>query len=169
MSKLYLVGFFHVDGFGSDSVETPLTGNSHKQYARLEAAISERHPGKKANRFGSRIESRDKDNPGWIELFPGMTLHQMFEDQDGNSEPVRKVGTVFFSSSPFEIALLLNRSVGGVKVRLLPLLRTDGVVTFSNVINAQLPAADVSRLIAEVLGSDARDIKLNIRDKNPKL
>lgn len=165
-NKNYLVGFYHVEGFGPDSVETELFGSPREQYIRLDNEIRKRHPNKKTVRFGSRVESRDGES-NWVEIFPGMTLRQIFLGADGKTENVsRKIGSVFFNSSPFEIGLLFSPASGRIQVQLLPKLRSEGVVRFSNSINPGQPASELLQIVREVLGNDARDIRLNLREKH---
>jgi len=164
-AKTVLVGFFEVPGFGPDIVETPITGKPSEQYARLQAAIRARHPKvdpKGIIKKGSVIETRTDTNP-FIEMFPGQTLSQLFRDDDGAPEAFLEVGRVFFCGSPGNIRLIFSRASGAVMIHIMPILRNDSVVRFSNKISPQRQASELPALIEEVLGKDAHKLELRLR------
>ena len=164
-SKTVLVGFFDVPGFGPDVVETPIAGKPSEQYSRLLTAIRARHPSadpKAIIKKGSIIETRTGEN-SFIEMFPGQTLSQLFRDDDGAPEAFLEIGRVFFCGSPGNIRLIFSRASGAVMIHIMPLLRNDSVVRFSNKISPQRQASELPKLIEEVLGKDARKLELRLR------
>lgn len=163
--KNVIIGYYHVEGYGVDTAETELVGHPSEMYAKMLTIMRKRHPGlheKAIVRTGSRVETRDETNPGFIELFPGMTIRQIFEGAEGSA---RKIGQVFFQSDPFEIMLILSAATGKVSLRLHPLMSHSGVVSFSNQIDPQVEASNLVKIVTGILGNDARDLKLSIREK----
>lgn len=165
--KRVIVGFFRVPDVGPDSVETPLTGNGKRDYATLQAAIEKKYPKAKKGsikRVGSVVEMRDESN-AYIEVTPGMTIGQLFgaSETEENAETNRTIGRVFFNGSPADVVLVFLKAQGFVRLQLSPLLRGEGPMRFSNQINAQRQVSEVPQLVKEILGGDARDLKLKFR------
>jgi hypothetical protein len=165
--KRVIVGFYNVPEFGSDNVETEVKGTPREQYARLDAAIQKRHPKHKGKmkRLGSTIEVRSGSDD-YVDLTAGMTIGQIFQDEEGIDDPVRTVGRVFVSGAPYDVLLVYTKAAGTVRVRLNPVLKNmgSGVVRFSNQINGQLLAKELPQLIADVIGAEARRLVLRFRD-----
>lgn len=172
----FLVGFFDVQDFGPDVAEVPCTGNGPRDNAALMAAIRAKHP-KQARcaacirKTGSTIETRDpNEDPGYIDLDSGATLRQLFDAEDP-SQPLRTsrlIGRAFFSGTPCNVVLTFNRSSGAVGVTLLPRIKIgDSVIKFGNAINPQQLVSELPRLVKEVLGHDARNIVLKVRESKP--
>jgi hypothetical protein len=151
MTKNYLVGYYLVNGV-PDSVETPIIGNPRAEKAKLTELIHDKHPNARTGTIlpnGQVIDSRSATDPGFITLYDGQTIRQLFKGVEGEDLGSRRIGTVFFSGSPFEIELVF--SAGVVKVRLLPKLRTDSIVQFSNQLDAQRQVSEIPKIITEVL------------------
>lgn len=167
--KNVFVGFFEVPGVGLDSVETPLEGKPSEQYARLNALIRRKHPTCKQDirRLGCVAEVRSDENPGYVELTPGMVLSQIFKG-DADGECTRKIGRVFFQGAPFNIMLQFLRAQGAVTIVLRGVLRGDGDIRFGNKINPQRLATELPKLVEEVLGGEAKGLKLDLREVSPK-
>ena len=165
MTKNFLVGYYIVAGV-PDSVETPIIGNPRLEKAQLSQAIRTKHPtatDKQIVSNGSVIEARDASDPGFIEVYAGQTIRQLFKGTQGEDIFSRRIGTVFFSGAPFEVELTL--SAGVVKVRLLPKLRNDSIVQFSNKLDAQRAVAEIPKLIIEVLEPrNIRALQFKFRD-----
>jgi|GEM_PF-5926181 len=167
MENKVFVGFFIIDG-QPDSVEVPLTGNGERDRAALAKAIRDRHPKAKdiipnGTRFGTT-----SDTTGFIEATPGMVLRNLFSmDNVGNVDPLRSIGRVFFSGAPYDVQLNLLRAQGAVTVTLKPRVSgaNHGSIRFSNQLNPQTLVDDLHRILSEVLGRDARELVLDIREK----
>jgi len=167
-----IVGFFDVKGFGPDSVEVPVTGNGPRDYAALQAAILARHPGvhrRDIARTGSRIEQRTGTTQNYLGEVPGQTIRQLFDGALALDKPMPAVllGRCFFNGAPYDIALLFSRSSGQAGVVLRPRVPTAGIVSFQNKINPMILVTELPQLIREILGNDARDIRLNTRPPAP--
>lgn len=157
--KNVLVGFYRVPNFGPDSVSTPLVGSPKQQLAKLDAAILAKHPRAGLSvRFGTVIEP---EGNGAIEIVPGAVLANLFAE----TQTTRKIGRVWFAGGPFDIQLGFNRAHGAITVTLRGVLRDTGDIRFSNHISPQRAAEELPDLVNEVLGSDAREVKLNITYK----
>lgn len=164
--KTYLIGYFTVAG-SPDSVETPVIGNAAEEKRSIIRLARQKHPKADSTTFvltGTRFETREDKAPGFIEVLPGQTLRQLFQDIDGNDIGQRMIGTVFFSGEPYEVNLVFNRNGGVVSVLLAPQLPHGGPVRFQNPINPQRSISELEVIIREVLGSDVRDLRLNIRE-----
>lgn len=151
MTKNFLVGYYLVAGV-PDSVETPIIGNPKAEKAKLAALIRARHPGVADGSIlpnGQVIDARDPSDPGFVIVYDGQTIRQLFKGPQGEDLSSRRIGLVFFSGSPFEIELVF--SAGVVKVRLLPKLRHDSIVQFSNQLDAQRQVSELPKIITEVL------------------
>lgn len=160
--KIFLVGFFQVEGHGQDCVETPVIGNPKEEHARLISLIRRKHPKSKSiTKTGESIENRDGENgAGHIQLTPGQTLGGLF----GSTETLRCVGQCWFSGAPYSIVLSYYRAQSCIGVVLRARLSKDGDIRLGNRINPQRLASELPQVIDEVLGREARDIKLNIRE-----
>jgi len=165
-SKVF-IGFFLVDG-QPDSAQVPLTGNGERDRRTLAAAIRARHPdAKDIIPNGTRFETVT-DERGFIDSTPGMVLRNVFNvDAVGTIDPLRVVGRVFFSGAPYDVQLNLLRAQGVVVVTLKPRVTgaNHGSIRFSNQLNPQTLLEDFPRILAEVLGRDARNLELDIREK----
>lgn len=171
-TQTVLVGFFDVKGFGPDSVEVPITGNGPRDYAALQTAILAKHNGSHRNeitRTGSKIEQRTGTTQNYLGDVPGQTIRQLFDGALALDKPLPAVllGRCFFSGTPYDIALLFSRSSGQAGVVLRPRVPTAGVVSFQNKINPMILVTELPQLIREILGNDARDIRLNTRPPAP--
>lgn len=159
-----LVGFWRVDGT-EHSNETPLSGNGIRDKELLRTDIGKQHPNaKEILPLGTRIETRTSENT-FVEVTPGAVLRNIFDGPEGKDDPIRKVGQVWFSGSPYDIVLLHARAQGCVLVRLQPRLPTTGPVKFSNELSPQKLLTELPTLLAGVFGGDAREMKLNIRER----
>lgn len=163
-----LVGFYEVDGYGADSVETPSTQDGKRDYDTLARLIKERHPKATSfHRIGSKFEIRDGTNLGPVEIPAGSTIGQLFLNEDNRIEAAREIGKVFFNGTPQKIMLVFLRAQGHVAVRLHPDLHTEGVVYFPNKFSPQRLATELPEIIRSILGQDAREMKLNFREATP--
>lgn len=163
-----LVGFWRVDGT-EHSNEVKLSGNGAKDKETLRLNIKTRFPGaKELLPLGTRIETRTHETE-FIEVTPGAVLRNIFGSPEGKEDPIRKVGQVWFSGSPYEIVLMHARAKGCVMVRLQPRLPSTGPVRFSNELNPQRLLTELPSLLTGVFGGDARDMKLNIRERSNKI
>lgn len=151
--------------------EVPCTGKGRTDYAALMAVMRRKHPlvsEGDLRRTGSVIEVRDDTNPGWIEVAPGLTLRQLFDPATVEEQPAtsREIGRVFFNGTPCRILLTFQRGAGSCGVTLLPRIKMgDSTINFSNQINPQQLASTLPDILAGVLGSDARALELNLREK----
>lgn len=166
MKKNFLVGFYIVNGV-PDSVETPIIGNPKAERAKLGTLIKARHPTVKDADIipgGSVVEARDESDPGYIVTFSGQTIRQLFIGNKGEDLASRRIGSVFFSGAPFVVEAVFSR--GSTRIRLLPRLRNDSIVSFSNSINPQRAVTELPALVTEIL--EPRNIKeLTFRFRNP--
>ena len=160
-----LVGFWRVDGV-EQSNEIRISGKGgHADKASLGADIRAQFPAAtEILPLGTKIETRS-NRTAFIEATPGMVLRNIFTDAEGKDDPVRKVGEVWFSGAPYEVVLLFSRAQGAVLVKLYPRITAVGAIRFSNQINPQRLLTELPKLLAEVFGNDARDLKLNIRER----
>ncbi len=167
-----IIGFYNVPGFGPDSVETAVEGQPRDQYARLDALILTRHKNAKGvKRFGSTVELRNGDSDGFIDLRDGLTIGQIFENEETQeAEALRTVGTVFVNGTPHNVVLVLSRALGTVRVQLLPVLKNIGAgpTRFSNQIQSARLATELPQLLKDIIGKDGRDLKLRFREAKPK-
>jgi hypothetical protein len=162
-----LVGFWRVDGV-EHSNETKLSGNGLRDKELLLVDIKKQHPSaKEILSLGTRIEQRTPET-AFIEVTPGAVLRNIFDGPDGKEDPIRNVGDVWFSGAPYEVVLMHSRAQGCVLVRLQPRLASTGPVKFSNQLNPQRLLTELPNLLAEVFGSDARALRLNIRERANK-
>lgn len=163
--KNYLIGFFEVPGVGRDSVEVPLTGVGSTDYANLADAIRAKYPHADIRRrVGSHIESRDENDPGFIETHPGMTLRQLFEGKaDGTSDLVRKVGRVHFNGIRSDIFLLFVQARGTVSVSVRPLLKSEGVANFQVNISPQRQVDELPQILGDLFGAAGRELNLLLK------
>lgn len=162
--KNILIGFYQVEGSGQDSVEVPLTGNGGNDYTALANAIAAKYPGKKVNRVGSRIESRDENEPGFIEVYPGMTLKQLFdENAKGTSDLARRIGRVHLNGILSDVFLLFVQARGTVSVSVRPLLKSEGVANFQVNISPQRQVDELPSILNDLFGAAGRELNLLIR------
>lgn len=167
--KRVMVGFFNVPGVGPDSVETPIVGNPKQEYAALQKLIERKHRLPNIRRIGSVVETRDAENPGYLEIHPGATLAQLFlAKHAANVEQARRIGSAFIAGHPFFLFLILSRAEGRVIVEARGALSGSGNIRFPNKISANRLASELPMMVEEVLGSEARNIKLNLREVAPK-
>lgn len=164
-----LVGFWRVDGV-EHSNETKLSGNGLKDKETLLTGIKKAHSGaKEILSLGTRIEQRSAET-AFIEVTPGAVLRNIFDGPEGKEDPIRKVGEVWFSGSPYEVVLMHSRAQGCVLVRLQPRLASAGsAIKFSNQLNPQRSLSELPTLLAEVFGSDGRALRLNIRERSEQI
>src|SRR5262245_3935431 len=159
-----LVGFWRVDGV-EHSNETKLTNNGLVDKESLLQAIKDQFPkAKEILSLGTKIEVRTAEN-AFVEVSPGAVLRNIFTDPEGHEDPLRIVGQVWFAGSPYEVVLMFARAQGCVFVRLHPRILSTGTIKFSNQLNPQRLLTELPSLLAEVFGGEARDLKLNIREK----
>lgn len=164
MSYPVLVGFWRVDGV-EHSNETKALGKGAEEKFALAQAIRAQFPdAKEILPIGTKIEIRTEEN-AFIEAIPGAVIRNIFSNPEGHEDPIRLVGQVWFSGFPYEIVLRHSRAEGCVFVRLHPRLPSTGIIKFSNQLSPQRLLTELPSLLNEVLGSDARDLRLNIREK----
>lgn len=159
-----LVGFWRVDGT-EHSNEVRLTGKGRLDRMALGADLKKTFPNaKEIIPLGTRIELRSNAT-AFVLAEPGAVLRNIFTSAEGKEDPVKNIGTVWFQGAPFEVLLLFSRANGAVLVNLKPRVVNYGMVRFSNKLNPQRLLSELPTLLAEVFGADARDLKLNIREK----
>ena len=167
MTKNVLVGFFHVDGVGEDTVEVPLTGDGKVDHAALHAAIQKKHKKvlpKSITRVGSAIEQRS-ETPKEIAYPVGALIHSLFT-ANGTDESSLSIGTVIFGDESCEVVLRYLRSRATVGVTLKE--RMSGVpIRFTDSIDAGRPVRDLTAAVAGILGNKARELKLTFREVRP--
>jgi hypothetical protein len=164
----YLVGFFKIGNSPETvTVETKLSGDPKRDYQSLFAELKKKYPKVKpgdARRIGSTIETREDEAP-FINPYPGMTLRQVFTDNptaDGTGAGIfREVGTVFFDGASHDVTIRYLQDKGVVGVTLTDRM-TRNATRFSNQINAGVPAEELPKLIAEVLGPGCKDLKVRV-------
>lgn len=159
-----LVGFWRVDG-AEHSNEVKLSGNGLRDREFLHLDIKKNFPdAKEVLPLGTRIELRSEQN-SFIEVTPGAVLRNIFDSPDGKEDPIRAVGTVWFSGAPYDVVLVHARAAGCILVRLQPRMPSTGNIKFSNQLNPQRSLSELPSLLAGVFGGDARELKLNIRER----
>lgn len=159
-----LVGFWRVDGT-EHSNEIKLSGNGVRDKEILRELIGKEHPqAKEILPIGTRIELRSSET-AFIEVTPGAVLRNIFDSPEGKEDPYRKVGEVWFSGSPYEVIMLHARAQGCILVHLNPRLPSTGKIKFSNQLNPQRSLTELPALLAGIFGGDARDLKLNLRER----
>jgi hypothetical protein len=166
-----LVGFFEVAGVGPVTVETPVRGTPAEQYARLLTQVKKQCSKAKdgdVRRVGSTIELRTGEN-SFVDIYPGATVGQLFDDLDeSEGESKRVVGSVFLTGTPWDIELVNLRAAGSVRIQLNPKLRGETTMRYSNQINPMRLATDLPLIVKEVVGGDARELKLRFREVKQK-
>lgn len=159
-----LVGFWRVDGT-EHSNEVKLSGNGLLDKENLLAGMKKQfRDAKEILPLGTRIEQRDARNM-FVEVTPGAVLRNIFDSPEGKEDPIRVVGQVWFSGAPYNIILVHARAAGCILVRLEPRMPSTGNIKFSNQLNPQRSLTELPSLLAGVFGGDARELKLNIRER----
>lgn len=153
-----------MDGI-EQSNETKLSGNGMRDKESLFADIRQLFPAaKEILPIGTRIEQRNAST-AFIEVTPGAVLRNIFDAPEGKEDPIRIVGQVWFGGAPYEIILVHARAAGCILVRLNPRMPSTGSIKFSNQLNPQRSLTELPSLLKEVFGNDARELKLNIRER----
>lgn len=171
----YIVGSYRVPGVpGVVTVEAPLTGVAKRDYDNLYLELKKLHPNLApgdARRLGSVVETRE-DAPQFINPYPGMTLRQLFIDNataDGSgAECFREVGTVFFEGAAQDVLLRYLQDKGMVGLTLKDRM-TRNATRFSNQVNAGLPVEQLPAIVQEILGKDARELSLRLKQHVPEM
>jgi len=158
-----LVGFYTSETTGSFCVEVPLTGDGRFDNTALMVAVTERHPGVSGIvKTGTAIEQRDSSLSSVV--FPhGSIIANLFSNPDESSITI---GTVTFSQEPCNVILQFHRekNVASVSVRER---RTSSGVRFGDAIKGQQLATELPRILKEVLGPSATDLKLTLKEVFP--
>lgn len=163
-NRVFLIGHYDVEGFGPDSVETPVIGRPKDEYRALETAIRERHPKAAIKKQGSHVEQRELHDPGFIEVMPGTTLRGLFPEGPGSeSDQARKIGRVSYQGKLCEIIIRHARAAGVAKITLKDY--TGSQIPFNDQIQLTRAIEDLPKIVAEVLGAEGRDVKLRLRKK----
>lgn len=155
-----LVGFFTVDGFGPDSVETPLTGEPQQEHALLHKLIREKHPKADIRRTGSTVERRG-DTSTELEYREGTVLKNLFSAEDID-ETSRVIGAVTFNGEPCDIVLRYHRGKNVVGITLKE--RSSRVaIRFSDQVAAMRLVSELPAIVAEVLGNSGKGCALSLK------
>lgn len=164
--KHYFIGFFRIPGVDNlVIVETPLTGSGPNDNRNLLAEVHRLYPkAPSVERIGTTIESRDPaEGDEWLNPLPGMSLRQLFPEDDPAAETfVRIVGTVFFSGAPCKISLRYRLENGTVSIMLID-RATKHTTKFSEQFSAALFVKDLPELLVKALGPEAKDLRLKIK------
>lgn len=157
-TKPYLVGFFNVEGHGSQNVATPLTGDGRADTSALWALIRDKFPGVQIDRVGSAIEHRDDSlrEQGMIEYPAGATIQQLFR-KDSDSGSSLTAGSCQFGGQECLITLRFHHARNQVGVSLLE-RTTHTTIRFGGTASGQRLASELPRLIAGIVG-EGRDYK----------
>ncbi len=159
--KSVIVGYYNVEGFGPDFSETTISGHGPTDYLKLDGETARKHPGKKFVRTGSRIESRDENDPGYLEYVPGQTLTQLF---DGIDTPQLRVGTVVWQHDLCDVYLRIHRSKQTVGITLKS--RGAESAVFSEQAKGDRLVQELPAIVRKTLGPDHRDLILRVLPKS---
>jgi len=165
-----LVGFFNVPGAGtgaSESVSTPLTGNGNADYAQLNKLIRKRFPKSKypapITRVGSAIESATAAT-ATVEYSAGAILKSLFGGgESGKEECSTQIGSVTFNDQPCDVVLRYHRArdVAGITLKERA---TKVPIHFSDQVSAQQLVSEMSTIVREILGDEAKDLRLTLTE-----
>lgn len=155
----FLVGFFHVEGHGKVTFETPLTGHGTADYEKLWAQARSKYPGAHIERTGSTIESRTADGES-IHYAPGSTIQQLFLMVDGGDDLCsRHVGRVDFSGQECDVVLHFHRAKNSAGLNLVE-RASKAAIRFSEGISGMRLASDLPDLVKGIVGNDGRNLNL---------
>lgn len=158
----HLIGFFHVEGHGKVTAETPLTGSGAADYAKLWELVRERFPNAAKNdiiRTGSTIEARTAVGLE-VKYAPGSTIQQLFlAFGDGDDACSRLVGRVDFHSQECDIVLRYHRARNAAGITVTERV-SKSAARFSDNIPGMRLASDLPELIKDIIGQDGRNLKL---------
>lgn len=162
-----ITAFYLVDGI-PDEVTVVSTGRGPSDYGNLYAAIQKKYPKVPRSRIvrtGSVISLQNGGEAPRIDLNSGKTLRQLFDTAAANGEPRTSLnlGKVFFNGTPCSVMLTFNRAASFIGVLLLPRIKSDGPIKFSNQLSPQMAVSELPRLVRDVLGRDALALELNIK------
>jgi len=160
--KNYLIGFFHVEGHGKVTIETPLTGFGMGDYQTLWTLVRAKFPNAKKEdivRTGSTIETRlSKGNE--VRFAPGATIQQMFLNLGtGDDACSRLIGRVDFSGQECDIVLRFIRAKNAAGVTLTERV-SKSAIRFSDNIPGMRLASDLADLVKGIVGQDGRNLQL---------
>jgi len=159
----FLIGFFHVEGHGKVTVETPLTGNGAADYANLWSQVRNKFQNASQTdivRTGSTIEARTPAGHE-IKFAPGSTIQQLFLvlGDDSDDACSRHIGRVDFSGQECDIVLRFHRAKNSAGVTLLERVNKSAI-RFSDGIPGMRLASDLPDLVKGIVGNDGRNLKL---------
>jgi hypothetical protein len=160
--KNYLIGFFHVEGHGKVTVETPLSGRGADDYQELWKKVRALFPDasdKDILRTGSTIEQRTPTG-NEVKFAPGATIQQMFLNLgEGDDACSRSIGRVDFSGQECDIVLRFHRAKNAAGLTLLERV-SKSAIRFSDNIPGMRLASDLPDLVKGIVGQDGRNLKL---------
>lgn len=155
----HLIGFFHVEGHGRITVETPLTGFGTDDYAKLWKQVRDRFPNAHVERTGSTIEQRTSTGSE-VKFAPGSTIQQMFLNLgEGDDACSRLIGRVDFSGAECDIVLRFHRARNSAGITLSERV-SKSAIRFSENIPGMRLASDLPDLVKGIVGNDGRNLKL---------
>lgn len=160
--KNYLIGFFHVEGHGKVTVETPLSGRGADDHQELWKLVRAKFPAAAKSdiiRTGSTIEQRVAAG-NEVKYAPGSTIQQLFlsfgQSDDACS---RHIGRVDFSGQECDIVLRFHRAKNSAGVTLLERV-SKSAIRFSDNIPGMRLASDLPDVVKDIVGQDGRNLKL---------
>lgn len=158
----YLIGFFHVEGHGNITVETPLSGRGEEDYQDLWKKVRNKFPNASKTdivRTGSTIEQRTAAGSE-VKFAPGSTIQQMFLNLgEGDDACSRLIGRVDFSGAECDIVLRFHRAKNSAGITLLERV-SKSAIRFSDNIPGMRLASDLSDVIKGIVGNDGRNLEL---------
>lgn len=159
----FLIGFFHVEGHGKATVETPLTGNGATDYQALWTKVCALFPDAATadiQRTGSTIEAR-KPEGNAVKYAPGSTIQQLFMAQGSDSDNgcSCQIGRVDFSGQECDIVLRYHRAKNSAGVNLVERVSKSAIRFTDNVPGMRL-ASELPDLVKDIVGQDGRNLKL---------
>lgn len=158
----FLIGFFHVEGHGKVTVETPLTGKGGEDYQDLWKKVRNKFPNASKTdivRTGSTIEQRLSSGTE-VKFAPGSTIQQMFLNLgEGDDACSRQIGRVDFSGQECDIVLRFHRAKNAAGVTLTERV-SKSAIRFSDNIPGMRLASDLPDLVKGIVGQDGRNLML---------
>lgn len=160
LDRLALIeGSFLPEGGDPFTVETVLSGDPLADRQALVNLARQRVPTGKMKLASQRIYTRSRDT---APSYPtGVTMGQLFGESGSDSESGVEIGHVFWGGESCQIFLVNLRARNAVSINLRP--PGGGKIAFSNQIASNTLANTLFQVVKEVLGQDARELKITVK------